>query len=63
MDSLPYEDPQRLALCLYATFKGNNEDATKGTDILTQMSKDLPRFTRSMIYLMTHDETDGKRHI
>jgi len=61
MDSLPFDHPQRLSLCLYATFKGNNDDATKGTEILTEMSKDLPRFTSSLIYLINNEQNDRKK--
>ncbi len=61
-DALPYNNAEQLIYYLRTTHKGTNtEEIRNATEVLYAMSKDLVRFTDSLMYLIMNNENNGKK--
>jgi len=60
MDSLPYDNIDQLANCLYLTFRGRGDEVKQASDYLREMAKDITRFATSLMNLVTCDRSDSK---
>lgn len=60
-DALPYNNPEQLIYYLRTTHKGtNNQEIKNATEVLYAMSKDIVRFTDSLMYLIMNNENNGR---
>jgi len=56
---LPYDNPEQLIYYLQATHKGSNtQEVRNATEVLFAMSKDLVRFTNSLMYIIMNNENN-----
>ena len=60
MDSLPYDNIEQLANCLYLTFRGRGDEVKQASEYLNSMAKDITRFATSLMNLVTCDRDESK---
>jgi len=58
MDSLPYDDIDQLASCLYMTFKGKPDEVKQAGAYINEMAKDIVRFATSLMNVATCDRSE-----
>jgi len=59
LDSLPYNDLDRLAQVLYFSFNGENAEVQEATHILNTMAMDILRFIDSLMKLVSIDKPES----